>query len=191
MTEVQRVVTDDEDKRRAEAGVRQPAQYACVLGRVLPTCPELSSLPTGSTLTKVEGIHSVPALRGELASFRDHSMEVAQREENGLELGLLGTHLKGLLREVVERLVQVGVHAGRRLVSDLDGGLEHALRQDVELGRWRRLRAHEQPVVVVRLLRTLVHPLFEARQPVRHQVDVLQQNDTPSAPPTATHDAVA
>ena len=50
------------------------------------------------------------------------------------------------LVKVVEGLVEVGLHAGGRLVGDLDGGLEDALRNDVVLGAGRRLGAQEDPV---------------------------------------------
>ncbi len=79
------------------------------------------------------GCRPVPALRAELAALRDDGVEVAEREEDGLELALAGAHLQGILREVVERLVQVREHAGRGLVRDLDRGLEDALRDDVRV----------------------------------------------------------
>ena len=36
-------------------------------------------------------------LRPKLPSLSDHSVEVAEREEDALELGLLGAHLEGFL----------------------------------------------------------------------------------------------
>ena len=85
-------------------------------------------------------------LRSEFPTFRDDGVEVAEGEEDALELCLLGAHLEGVLVKVVERLVQVGLHPRRRLVGDLDGGLEYALRYDVVLGGRGRLGAQEYPV---------------------------------------------
>ena len=42
--------------------------------------------------------------------------------------------------------MEVGLHSGGRLVGDLDGGLQDALRDDVVLGARRRLGAQEDPV---------------------------------------------
>ena len=53
---------------------------------------------TDSEVTSIVGVGSVPALRTELTSLNDNSMEVAQREEYALELILLSTHLKSVLR---------------------------------------------------------------------------------------------
>lgn len=50
-------------------------------------------------------------------------MKVTQREENRLELGLLGAHFKSLLCEVVEGLMEIGLHPPWRFVGDLDGCL--------------------------------------------------------------------
>lgn len=79
--------------------------------------------------TGVEGVGSVPSLRPELSPLRDACVEVTQREQEGLEFGLFGAHLERLLREVVERFVEVGLHAPRRLVGDLNGGLQDTLWQ--------------------------------------------------------------
>lgn len=83
--------------------------------------------------TGVEGVGSVPSLRPELSPLRDACVEVTQREQEGLEFGLFGAHLERVLREVVERLMEVGLHAPRRLVGDLDGRLQDALWQ---VRRW-------------------------------------------------------
>ena len=70
--------------------------------------------------------------------------------------------------------MQVGEHAGGRLVGDLDGRLEDAVRDDVRLSRARRLGADEQAVVLVARHAALVHLLLQCRQPLRHQVHVLR-----------------
>ena len=78
-------------------------------------------------VTRVEGIVSVPALGAEFASLGNHGMEVAQRKQNRLEFILLGAHLQRVLVEVVQSLVQVGLHAGWRFIGDLDGSLQNTL----------------------------------------------------------------
>ena len=47
----------------------------------------------------VVGVHAVPALGAELAPLAHHGVEVAQAEQDGLELRLLGAHLQRLLQE--------------------------------------------------------------------------------------------
>jgi len=82
------------------------------------------------------------------------------------------------LVEVAQRLVQVGVHAGRRFVGDLDRRLEDALRNDVRLGSRRRLGADEHTEAVVALDRRLLQLLLQRVEPTRHQVHVLRSTDT-------------
>lgn len=45
--------------------------------------------------------------------------------------------------------MQVGEHAGRRFVGDLDGVLQDALRDDVSLGGGGGLSADKHPEVLV------------------------------------------
>ena len=66
-------------------------------------------------------------LRPKLPSLCDDCVEVAQREQDALELSFLGAHFKSVLVEVVKRLVQICLHSGRRLVGDLDRGFQDAL----------------------------------------------------------------
>lgn len=47
----------------------------------------------------VEGVRAVPALGPELAPLGHHGVEVAEGEEDALELNLLGAHLQRVLRE--------------------------------------------------------------------------------------------
>lgn len=77
------------------------------------------------------------------------------------------------LGEVVQRLVQVGVHACRRLVGDLDGVLQDALRDDVSLGRGRGLSTDKHPEVLVASLCLLLQTFLQGAEPASHQVDVL------------------
>lgn len=79
--------------------------------------------------TGVEWVGSVPSLRPELSPLRDACVEVTQREQEGFEFSLFGAHFERVLREVVERLVEVGLHAPWRLIGDLDGRLQDALWQ--------------------------------------------------------------
>ena len=72
-----------------------------------------------------------PNLRSKLSPLRHDGVEVAEGEEDALELGLLGAHLQRVLLEVVQGLVQVGLHPCWRFVGDLDGSFQNALRNDV------------------------------------------------------------
>ena len=74
-------------------------------------------------VSRVERVRLVPALGPKLASLSHHGVEVAEGEEDRLELGLFGAHLQRLLLKVVKGLVQVGLHPRGRLVGDLDGRL--------------------------------------------------------------------
>ena len=56
-----------------------------------------------------------------------------------------GTHLV----EVVQGFVEVGEHAGGRLVGDLDCGLQDALGNDVRIRATGWFRADEQPVTLM------------------------------------------
>ena len=77
------------------------------------------------------------------------------------------------LVEVVQGGVHVGQHAGGRLVGDLDGIFQNALRDVVLLrgGCW--LCAHEHPVVMVTALTVAFQKLLQSTQPFSHQVDIL------------------
>lgn len=67
------------------------------------------------------------------------------------------SHLWGYyLVEVVQGLVQVGVHARRRLIGDLDGVLQYALWDDVALRRGGGLSTDKHPEVLVASLRMLL-----------------------------------
>lgn len=78
------------------------------------------------------------------------------------------------LREEVQGLVQVGVHARGRLVGDLDGVLQDALGDDVALGAGGRLGADEHAVVVMAADTEPLQFLVQGAQPPGHQVDVLR-----------------
>lgn len=60
------------------------------------------------------------------------------------------------LAEVVQGLVQVGVHASRRLIGDLDGVLQDALRDDVALGGGGGLSTDKHPEVLMAALCVLL-----------------------------------
>lgn len=81
-----------------------------------------------------------------------------------------GSHL----REEVQGLVQVGVHARGRLVGDLDGVLQDALGDDVALGAGGRLGADEHAVVIVAAGAVPLQLLVQGAQPPGYQVDVLR-----------------
>lgn len=71
--------------------------------------------------------YSVPALRAESLSLRDDRVIVTQGEENGFEFGFLRAGLQGLLAEVVEGFVNVGVHSRRRFVGYFYGRFQNSL----------------------------------------------------------------
>lgn len=65
------------------------------------------------------------------------------------------------------------MHARGGLAGDFDGVLQDALRNDVALGAWRRLRADEHAEILVAALAELLQLLLQTAQPLSHQVDVL------------------
>lgn len=69
-------------------------------------------------------------LRSELSSFADDSVEVAESKQNTLKLILPSAHLHGILVKVIQGLVKVSLHAGRRFVGDLDSRLKNTLKKD-------------------------------------------------------------
>lgn len=90
----------------------------------------------------VEGVFPVPPLRPKLPPLCHAGVEVTQREQDGLELLLPAALIQDVLHtegsvepstegkrcnaciylvKVIQRCVQVGVHARGRLVGDLDG----------------------------------------------------------------------
>lgn len=105
---------------------------------------------------------SAPGLRGQ---------DRGSRQQWGGSAGGAGCRYLG---EEVEGFVQVGVHAGGRLVGDFDGVLQQALRDDVCLGAEGWLGTHEHPVVCVAAHAVPLHSLLQRAQPACHQVDVLQ-----------------
>lgn len=60
------------------------------------------------------------------------------------------------LVDVVQSLVQVGMHASRRFICDLDGVLEDALRDDVTLWSGGGLSTDKHPEVLVASLCVLL-----------------------------------
>lgn len=78
------------------------------------------------------------------------------------------------LVEVVQGLVQVGVHACGWLVGDFDGVLQDALRDDVALGGGGGFGADEHPEVLVASVAVLLQKFLQSSQPASHQVDVLR-----------------
>jgi len=88
--------------------------------------------------------------------------------------------------------VQVGHHASRRFVGDLDGHFEDALWDRVRLARRRRLSAHVDAVARMALHAVLFNLLLKSRQPPRHQMNVLhtvrESHVVQSVPGAAQHD---
>jgi len=80
------------------------------------------------------------------------------------------------LVEVVESLMQISHHARRRFVGDFDGDFEDALRDGVTLARRRGLGAHVDAVVRVTVEAVLLDLLLQSRQPLGHQMYILNKN---------------
>jgi len=78
---------------------------------------ELRTLP-GKTSFLIDSVHRTYNIIGTQLSRRRRRIKKRKKYN---------------LVEVVESLVQVGHHAGRRFVCNLDGDLEDALRYDVRL----------------------------------------------------------
>lgn len=77
------------------------------------------------------------------------------------------------LVEVVQSLVEVGMHSSRGFIRDFDGVLQDALRDDVALGGSCRLCTDEDAEFWVASFTVLFQLLFQGAQPLGHQVDVL------------------
>mmetsp|Transcript_10302 Transcript_10302/g.22116 ORF Transcript_10302/g.22116 Transcript_10302/m.22116 type:complete len:1096 (-) Transcript_10302:3570-6857(-) len=145
----------------------------------------VGSLAAAQQVARIEGVVHVPAnARGgtwqvahtELLALQQGCMEVAEGEDDGAELSLLGAALKHLLVEQVVRTAQVGLEALWWLVGELDAVLQQGDGQPLLQGR-RGLRTQEQPEVCVCALGQLVHLLLQvARRPLNGQVDVLEQH---------------
>lgn len=90
--------------------------------------------------------------------------------------------LPGLyLSEVVQGLVQVGMHARGRLIGDLNGVLQDALGDDVALRGGRRLCTDEDPELWVAVLAVFLQLLLQGAEPLGHQVNVLVGRKDPPA----------
>ena len=85
------------------------------------------------------------------------------------------------LRERIQRLVQVGIHARGRLIGDFDGIFQDALGDDVRLSRGSRLSTDEHSVVLMAARAVAFYLLVQDTQPSRHQVNVLWQGALPQA----------
>ena len=81
-----------------------------------------------------------------LLPLQDSCMEVAQRKDDGPELGLLSTRLQDLLVEVVVSTAQIRAQPLRRLIGQFDGVLEKGDWQPTLQCR-RRLSGQEEPVI--------------------------------------------
>lgn len=102
----------------------------------------------------VEGVLSVPALGSKLPSLCHTGVEVAQREEYGLELLLPAALVQDVLQKgqrindfffnltratcairethlvkVIQSCMQIGQHACRRFIGDLDGIFKNPLKE--------------------------------------------------------------
>ena len=85
------------------------------------------------------------------------------------------------LSEVVQGLVQVGVHACGRLAGDFNGVLQDALGDDVALRGGCGLGTDEDPEFWVAVLTVLLQLLLQGTEPLGYQVDVLVGRKDPPA----------
>lgn len=130
-------------------------------------------------VTVVEVIASGPALSAEFLSTQDEGVEIAQTEENSLELGLFGTGVDGLLTEEGETASNVGLQILGSLVGDLDGTLEDRLGDDVHPGEGWGFRGNETSEVLVAGLGDFFQITFQPvlpDQPGLHQMHVLEHH---------------
>lgn len=77
------------------------------------------------------------------------------------------------LAEVVQSLVEIGMHPCWGLVSNFDGVLQDPLRDDVALWRSCRLCTNEDTEFWVTAFAVLLELLLQRTQPLGHQVNVL------------------
>mmetsp|Transcript_9979 Transcript_9979/g.26011 ORF Transcript_9979/g.26011 Transcript_9979/m.26011 type:complete len:497 (+) Transcript_9979:380-1870(+) len=120
-----------------------------------------------------EGVLHVVAHGAKLFALQHDRVPVAEREQDRLHLSI--TVLEVLLAEERERPAQVGKHALRRLVGQLDRSF-----QDTDRNTLARVSRQEHPEVWVAVLdREHVQLLLELDAPLRHQVDVLQHDPVP------------
>ena len=68
-------------------------------------------------ISGVEWVASVPALWPKLPPLCDNCVEVAEGEEDALELCLLRAHLQSVLVKVVQCFVQIGKHACKNILN--------------------------------------------------------------------------
>lgn len=115
------------------------------------------------TSMKSDKVKIVITSHAYLSSLSNDSMEIAQREQNHFEFGLLATHLKRFLRKVVEGLVNVRFNASRRFVRDFNARLEDSLWDYMSRSRRRRFCTDEDSVVLVRSFRVVFELLFQCR----------------------------
>ena len=110
----------------------------------------VGGLPAAQQVARVEGVVHVPAdaaggarqvAHAKLLALQQRGVEVAQREDDGAELGLLGAGLEDLLAEEVVGAAQVGLEALGRLVGQLDGVLGKRRRREIrkEIRKWIRI----------------------------------------------------
>lgn len=72
------------------------------------------------------------------------------------------------LSEVVQGLVQVGMHASGGLIGDLDGVFQDALGDDVALRGGCRLSTDEDPEFRVAVIAVLLQLLLQGAEPLGH-----------------------
>ena len=70
--------------------------------------------------------------------------------------------------------MQVGKHASRWFIGDLDGHLKDTAGDDVRVTCASRLGTDEHSIVRVAIQTVLLQLLLECIQPLGHQVDILE-----------------
>lgn len=72
--------------------------------------------------------------------------------------------------------MQIGVHAGGRLIGDLDGVFQNSLRDDVAFWSGGGFGADKHPEVFLATLGVLLQKFLQRAEPASHQVNVLQDD---------------
>lgn len=101
---------------------------------------------------------------------------VTEKQLHRNTLGCRHTLFSYYLVEVVERFVQIGVHASGRLIGDLDGVFQNSLWDDVIFWCGGGFGTDKHPEVFLATLGVLLQKFLQRAEPASHQVNVLQDS---------------
>ncbi len=136
----------------------------------------MEHISANGQITIVEGVELGPALRAELSTTENESVEHDQTEDESLELVVHRWLSFGivLLVELADSTTQVSLQILRSLVRHLDGVLEDRLGNDFlvrETWLFRRDEASEVRVAIV--FDSDFESSFEISHPLNHKMDIL------------------